>query len=70
MVENPNKLSDKDIPILVRIITICDIYDSLTSTDRPYKKPIPKPIACKILTEMVGEGKLDGVLVEKYKDYL
>jgi len=66
----PNKLCDKDIPILVRIITICDIYDSLTSTDRPYKKPIPKPIACKILTEMVGEGKLDGVLVEKYKEFV
>ncbi len=62
----PNKLKEKEIPLLVRIITICDVYESLTSTDRPYKKPIPKDIAYKILTEMVNEGKLDKDLVDKF----
>jgi len=66
----PNKLKDKDLSLSVRIITICDVYESLTSTDRPYKKPIPKDIAYRILTDMVKEGKLDGDLVDKFKYFI
>ena len=44
-----------------------DVYESLTSTDRPYKKPIPKDKALNILSEMVNEGKLDKELVEEFK---
>ena len=40
-----------------------DVFESLTSTDRPYKKPIPKDRAYHILEEMVVEGKLDRQLV-------
>lgn len=66
----PNKLKDKDLDVSVRIITICDVYESLTSTDRPYKKPIPKDIAYRILTDMVKEGKLDNELVLKFKEFI
>lgn len=66
----PNKLKEDELSTSIRIITICDVYESLTSTDRPYKKPIPKDIAYRILTDMVKEGKLDNDLVVKFKDYI
>ena len=40
-----------------------DVYEALTATDRPYKKPMPKEKAYSILKEMVKEGKLDHDLV-------
>lgn len=46
------------------MITICDIYESLISTDRPYKKPMSNDKALAILNEMVNEGKLDKDLVK------
>ncbi len=66
----PNKLKDSDLSILVRIITIVDIYESLVSTDRPYKKPMPNERALSILNEMANkEGKLDKRLVEIFIEF-
>ena len=59
----PDRINSSKLSILVRILTIMDVYESLTSSDRPYKKPLPKHIAYKILCEMVNEGKLDKDLV-------
>ncbi len=59
----PDHISKDELPLLVRIITIVDIFESLVSTDRPYKKPMPKEKALFILKEMVKEGKLDERLV-------
>ena len=59
----PEKKDGDELSILVRILTIMDVFESLTSTDRPYKKPIPKDRAYHILEEMVVEGKLDEQLV-------
>ncbi len=60
----PNKLTAKDLSLECRMLTIADIYDALTSVDRPYKKPMPREKAFSILRAMVEEGKLDGQLVE------
>ena len=65
----PNKLTAYDLPIEVRILTIMDIFDSLTADDRPYKKAYDKPGALKILHAMVDEGKLDGTLVTLAKEF-
>lgn len=65
----PNHIGKKDIPELVRIITIVDIYESLVSTDRPYKKPMPNDRALSILKEMVNEGKLDSKLVGYFVEF-
>ena len=62
----PDHLLGDDLSILVRIITIVDIYESLISTDRPYKKPMPTLKALSILKEMVNEGKLDPQLVDAF----
>ena len=38
----PNHKKGEELDIETRMLTIADIYDALTSTDRPYKKPMPK----------------------------
>ncbi|MBO4781553.1 MAG: HD domain-containing protein [Lachnospiraceae bacterium] len=66
----PNGLTEKDLPLEVRIMTIADIYDSLTADDRPYKKALPVPKALSILSSMADEGKLDKELVEQFSNYI
>lgn len=60
----PKGLKGDQLELPVRILTAIDIYDSLTSTDRPYKKPMPAEKAVSILEEMVNEGKLDQEIVK------
>ncbi len=55
----PNGLKGDQLDLLTRIITVCDIFDSLTADDRPYKGPMPVNKAFSILQDMVKEGKLD-----------
>ena len=50
------------------MITIVDIYESLISTDRPYKKPMSNDKALFVLNEMVKEGKLDKKLVDIFTE--
>lgn len=65
----PNHLTEKDIPMEVRIITILDIFDALTADDRPYKPGMPVEKALSILEIMAGkEGKLDPKLVRQFAE--
>lgn len=66
----PNKLVEKDIPIEVRIITIFDVFDSLVSSDRPYKKAMDKERAISVLYAMADEGKLDVDIVELAEEFM
>jgi HD-GYP domain-containing protein (c-di-GMP phosphodiesterase class II) len=66
----PNGLKGDEIPLEVRIMTIADIYDSLTADDRPYKKAMPVNKAISILKAMAGDGKLDKELVEQFAQYI
>jgi len=59
----PLALRDKQITIETRILTIMDIYEALTSPDRPHKKAMPPTQALRVLTNMAAEGKLDRELV-------
>jgi HD-GYP domain-containing protein (c-di-GMP phosphodiesterase class II) len=59
----PNGLSGDALSMETRILTVVDIYDALTCTDRPYKKPMPHARAIAILTQMADEGKLDARVV-------
>lgn len=63
----PKGIKADKIDNLTRILTICDIYDSLTSNDRPYKGTIPVEKALAILDSMVSEGKLDKNLVRIFR---
>lgn len=64
----PNKLRDKELSTECRILTIADIYDALTSTDRPYKKPMSRHKAFSILEAMAEEGKLDAQMVKWFEE--
>lgn len=59
----PNQLSGDELDLETRILTVADIYDALTATDRPYKKPLPKPDVMKILLDMADKGKVEKQLV-------
>ncbi len=54
------------LPVEVRILTILDVYDALTASDRPYKRAMPKDKALDILRKMAADGKMDTDLVEAF----
>ena len=59
----PDGLKGEDISLLVRITTVADIYDALT-TDRPYRKRFTFAEAAEELRGM--KGKLDQRIVEAF----
>jgi HD-GYP domain-containing protein (c-di-GMP phosphodiesterase class II) len=58
----PRGLSGDQIPLQARIMTICDIYDALTASDRPYKAAVSPAAALAYLQSQSNEGKVDAVL--------
>lgn len=59
----PDGLKEAEIPDLVRLVTVCDIYGALIER-RSYKPPMPSAQAYAILTAM--EERLDPVLVRAF----
>lgn len=59
----PRRLAAKDIPIQARIITMADMFDALTQSDRPYKPALSPDRALAILEEEADAGHIDGVLL-------
>jgi HD-GYP domain-containing protein (c-di-GMP phosphodiesterase class II) len=55
----PHRLRESDIPIQARMMTICDIFDAVSASDRPYKKAVPFERALDILARAVEDGELD-----------
>jgi HD-GYP domain-containing protein (c-di-GMP phosphodiesterase class II) len=64
----PNRLRAEEIPVQAKMMSIADIYDALTASDRPYKRAIPVERAIDILDFSVRDGHLDGELVRIFKD--
>ncbi|NOT22315.1 MAG: GAF domain-containing protein [Nitrospiraceae bacterium] len=62
----PRGLSKDHIPIQSRMMTICDIYDALTTSDRPYKSAVSTVTAIQYLMSQVKEGKIDAALFELF----
>jgi hypothetical protein len=60
----PRKIRGDEIKIQTRMMTVSDIYDALTASDRPYKKAVPPRKALDILNDEVKEKKLDAELVK------
>ena len=59
----PRKLAPGAIRVETRIMTIADIYDALTASDRPYKKAVPHEKALAILEAEARGGQLDPELL-------
>ena len=55
----PYKLRGDQIPVPTKMMTICDIFDALTASDRPYKRAVPIPRALSILEDCVRASELD-----------
>jgi len=51
----------------VRMLAICDIFEALTSGDRPYKRAKSKDEAFAIMDEMAAKGEIDKELFEFFK---
>lgn len=55
----PRRVSADQIPIQTRMMTISDIFDALTASDRPYKRALPVSKALDIIGDEVKRGQLD-----------
>jgi HD-GYP domain-containing protein (c-di-GMP phosphodiesterase class II) len=64
----PFGVSGTSIPVQSRMMTIADIYDALTATDRPYKKAIRVEEALDTLRHEQRTGALDGALLDLFID--
>jgi HD-GYP domain-containing protein (c-di-GMP phosphodiesterase class II) len=62
----PNRVGADDIPVQTRMMTISDIFDALTATDRPYKRAVPYERAIDILTMEAKDGMLDRDLLDAF----
>jgi putative two-component system response regulator len=63
----PDGLSGEQIPLLVRILSVADTYDALSS-ERPYRPPLPPDECLRLLRENAFEGGLDPELVHLFVD--
>ena len=52
----PRRLKGDEIPVQVRMMTIADIFDALTESDRPYKKAVPADKALDIIRAEARRG--------------
>jgi HD-GYP domain-containing protein (c-di-GMP phosphodiesterase class II) len=59
----PRAVPAPAIAVETRMMTIADIYDALTASDRPYKKAMPAERALDILGEEAKRGQVDQPLL-------
>jgi HD-GYP domain-containing protein (c-di-GMP phosphodiesterase class II) len=62
----PRRVTGTEIPVQTRMMTIADIFDALTATDRPYKRAVPAERALDILSEEAKEGMIDLHLLKTF----
>jgi HD-GYP domain-containing protein (c-di-GMP phosphodiesterase class II) len=64
----PTAAHAEEIPLQARMMTVSDIFDALTASDRPYKRAVPIERALDILEGEVGRGKVDGEVLRLFID--
>lgn len=64
----PHGMTENQIPVPSKIMTVCDIYDALTASDRPYKPAMNTEKAVDILVAEADKGQLDRDLVQVFID--
>jgi HD-GYP domain-containing protein (c-di-GMP phosphodiesterase class II) len=64
----PRRIAAEDIPVQTRMMTISDIFDALTATDRPYKRAVPYERALDILNMEAKDGMIDKDLLTTFID--
>jgi HD-GYP domain-containing protein (c-di-GMP phosphodiesterase class II) len=64
----PYKLHGDEIPLPTKMMTICDIFDALTASDRPYKRAVPVERALGILDDCVRANEIDADLFRLFRE--
>ena len=64
----PRSLAAQEIPFQSKMMTISDIYDALSATDRPYKRAVPRERALDILHDEAKRGMIDGELLRLFRE--
>lgn len=64
----PNRLHAAEIPLQSKMMSVADIFDALTASDRPYKKAVPLEKALDILGFEVKDQHLDADLVRIFTE--
>jgi HD-GYP domain-containing protein (c-di-GMP phosphodiesterase class II) len=64
----PDGATGESLSLETRIMTVCDIFDALTASDRPYKKAMPVDKAIQILRWEAKDGMLDSDVVELFAE--
>jgi HD-GYP domain-containing protein (c-di-GMP phosphodiesterase class II) len=59
----PRCLHADEIPVQSKLMSVADVYDALTASDRPYKKAVTIPHALDILGRTAEDGQLDSEAV-------
>jgi HD-GYP domain-containing protein (c-di-GMP phosphodiesterase class II) len=62
----PRHVPSGQIAVETRMMTISDIFDALTASDRPYKKAMPVDRALAILRDEASRGQIDGSLLDVF----
>ncbi|MES3006350.1 MAG: HD domain-containing phosphohydrolase [Pseudomonadota bacterium] len=62
----PKGIRGDQIPFSSKVMTICDIYDALTASDRPYKTAVSTEKALEIMQNEAAAGAIDGQLLELF----
>ena len=62
----PYKLVAAEIPFQSKLMTISDIYDALSASDRPYKRALPQDKALQILGFEAKDGFIDAELLKVF----
>jgi HD-GYP domain-containing protein (c-di-GMP phosphodiesterase class II) len=62
----PYRMKEPEIPCQSKIMTIADIFDALTASDRPYKRAVPVERALDIIGEEVKSRLLDPELFDLF----
>jgi putative two-component system response regulator len=61
----PDGLKGDEIPLLVRILAIADVYDALASA-RPYRGVLPHQVCIDILNKDTAAGQFDAELMKAF----
>lgn len=63
----PQGLAQQEIPFQSQILTIADIYDALTASDRPYKRRLSIETTLAILRQEAARNKINSDLVDVFE---
>lgn len=64
----PRGLKGNEIPFEARILVVVDVFEALTSADRPYKKSMEEKKAFAVLDDMAAQGKIDAEVLRLFKE--